>query len=396
MNPERDLVRDVAAASAGSVVASLPVFLVAALAVQLQEDLGFGESGQGVAVALYFVSAAVCSLPFGRMVASLGALRVMRTAAVCSGLLLLVVAAAVRSWATLLPAMMVAGASSAAMQPAANVFLARRIPAARQGFAFGFKQSAVPASTLLAGLAVPVVALTVGWRWAFVAAGALALVVAATLPRPRTTLAQRRAQPSAPPLPREQTVPLVVLSAGFLLGIAGATALASFLATASVHAGVSKGTAGLLVALGGVSAMLARIVTGVLADRRGGRHLPVVAAMLLTGSAGYVLLAVAAAARLPVLLVPGVVLAFGAGWGWNGLFNFAVIRTHQDHPAQATAITQAGGRVGGVLGPLLFGFVVTHGSYAAAWSGAVVAAVLSAATMLVGRRMLVRQRAAGR
>lgn len=45
----------------------------------------------------------------------------------------------------------------------------------RRGFAFGVKQSAVPLTAMLAGLAVPVFAVTVGWRWAFGAAAALGL-----------------------------------------------------------------------------------------------------------------------------------------------------------------------------------------------------------------------------
>ena len=55
-------------------------------------------------------------------------------------------------------------------QLASNTSLSRQVPAGRQGLSFGVKQAAIPVSTLLAGAAVPVVALTVGWRWAFVLA----------------------------------------------------------------------------------------------------------------------------------------------------------------------------------------------------------------------------------
>ncbi len=368
------------------------MFLVAALAVQLQESLDFGENAQGVVVALYFLSAAVTSIPLARVVDRFGSLRVMRLACATTGSLLVATAAAVRSWGELVPVVLLAGSSSAAMQVSANVFLARRIPSDRQGFAFGVKQSSVPVATLLAGLAVPAIALTIGWRWAFAAAGAVALGIGAFLPRPPTTLAARRARPPSPRLTRREAGPLVGLAVTFALGIAAATAMAGFLATASVHSGVSKGNAGLLVALGGAASFVARIGAGIRADRRGGRHLPAVSVMLVLGAAGYAMLAVAAAATMPVLLVPAVILAFGAGWGWNGLFNFAVIRNHPGHPAQATAITQAGGRVGGVVGPVLFGFTVTHGSYAAAWVGTAVAAAAAAAVVLVARRMLLDRR----
>lgn len=84
---------------------------------------------------------------------------------------------------------------------------------------------------------------------------------------------------------------------GFGLGIFAATGLAAFTVTSAVAAGVAKPTAGLLVALGGAVAIVARVVLGVLADRRGRAHLPVVAAMLVAGSIGYGLLGLAADRR---------------------------------------------------------------------------------------------------
>ena len=61
-------------------------------------------------------------------------------------------------------------AANALGQLASNAALARHVPAHRQGLSFGVKQAAIPVSTLLAGAAVPTIALTAGWRWAFVAA----------------------------------------------------------------------------------------------------------------------------------------------------------------------------------------------------------------------------------
>ena len=59
-------------------------------------------------------------------------------------------------------------------QLAASATVADRVPARRQGVAFGIKEAAKPAATLLCGVAVPLVVL-VDWRWAFVACAALAL-----------------------------------------------------------------------------------------------------------------------------------------------------------------------------------------------------------------------------
>ena len=85
-------------------------------------------------------------------------------------------------------------------QPAANLLLARAVPADRQGLAFGIKQSAIPAAAMLGGLAVPSIALTWGWRWAFAAGGAFALMSAVTVPR--TVSASEAPKPGTPPSSR--------------------------------------------------------------------------------------------------------------------------------------------------------------------------------------------------
>lgn len=85
------------------------------------------------------------------------------------------------------------------------------------------------------------------------------------------------------------------------------------------------------------------------------------------------------------------IVAYGAGWGWNGLFNFAVVRTHPDTPGRATGITQVGGRLAGAAGPLVFGFVAEHLSYPAAWALDGGAAVAGATIIVAGRQLLVRR-----
>jgi MFS family permease len=110
--------------------------------------------------------------------------------------------------------------------------------------------------------------------------------------------------------------------------------------------------------------------------------------MLGVGTVGFVLLA----SGVVPLLVIGVVLAFAAGWGWPGLFNFAVVKTNPRAPAAATGITQTGASGGAAVGPLVFGLVAEAASYEAAWlvSGAFALSALTA--ILVGRRMLLRDR----
>ena len=52
----------------------------------------------------------------------------------------------------------------------------------RQGLALGIQKSGIPTASLLGGLAVPAVGLTIGWSWAFVLGGLLAFAVSLGVP----------------------------------------------------------------------------------------------------------------------------------------------------------------------------------------------------------------------
>ncbi len=379
---------------AASVAGSLAVFFVGTLAVQMRASLHFGTSALGGAISLYYLAAALGSMPFGRLAERVGGIRVMRAATPAAAVMLALIAAFADSWLALSAMLVAAGFASSAIQPATNLFLARRLPRARQGLAFGVKQASVPAAAALGGLAVPALALTVGWRAAFALAAALGVLAAGLLPRPRVSLAERRASGASHPSPPVLRLPLLVLAVGFGLGVIAANSLTAFVVTSAVHSRITKGGAGLLAAAGAATAAVVRVVSGARADRRGRAHLPVVAAMLAAGGVGYAVLALGVARGAHALLVAGALVAFGAGWGWNGLFVFAIVRSYPDAPARATSITQVSGRLAGVAGPLGFGLLATHRSFAEAWSADAAAAFLGATVILYGRRLLLRSPAA--
>ncbi|WP_353247929.1 MFS transporter [Salinisphaera sp. T31B1] len=378
--------RDVWAAVASSVISSLAVFLVAALALQMGDTLGFGAAGLGFVVSLYYL-AALASIPLSRLVEAIGSLRAMRWGCALMGVLLLL-AGATPTFSGLVIVIALAGAVSAGLQPATNLFIVRRIPPAGQGFAFGIKQAAVPIAVLVAGLSVPAIALTIGWRWNFVLAAAIACTISAALPASRTSLAEyRAAPPRVERLGRSGVRILIWLAVGFGFGVAAASALSAFAVTAVVAADLDNGLAGLIAGLGGCAAAVVRVAIGVHADRGRSSYLAVVAALLGIGSLAYLMLA-ASTLTLPMLLIPGILVAFGAGWGWNGLFNLAIVRRYPTQAARATGITSVGARTGGVVGPAVFGIVVTHGSYTLAWLIAAASATAGASIILVGRRWL--------
>ncbi|GAA4550845.1 hypothetical protein GCM10023175_41680 [Pseudonocardia xishanensis] len=363
----------------------LPVFLLGAMTVQIGDELGFDPAALGLVVALYFGVSALVSLPVGRLVERWGSARTSRVAVVGAALFLLLTGLAAHSYASLVAILLCGAWCNVMGQLSSNLTLARSMPEARMGLSFGVKQASVPLATLLAGISVPGVALTVGWRWAYVIAAGLALCALAAAPRGSAPGARDRTAPQD-----RATAALAVIGAAAGLGAASATGLGIFLVAAAVDQGVDPGLAGLVLTLGSVVGLVMRMLHGWLADRREGAHVAFVAASLLSGAVGLALLAIPG----PVTLIVGVVLGFGLGWSWPGLLQFAVVRLNPAAPAAATAIVQVGVYAGGFIGPVGFGFLATHGSFTLAWFVAAGAMVLAGIGVLVGRRMLLAHREA--
>jgi MFS family permease len=374
------------AAIAATTVGQLPVFLTGSLAPQIGRDLALSASGLGIAVAAFFGSAALCSATLGKLPDRLGGRTTMRLGtlpSVCGGL---AIGLGVRSPGELVAALVLAGIGNGVIQPAANRYLSRTVGDHRQGLAFGVKQAAIPAATLLSGLAVPALGTTIGWRWGFVGLAVLAIGVGLLIPWRRSV--PRDAGVSAPSqapaeAPFARTA-LIILTIGLGTGSVAVNALGSFFVSSAVHIGVSDAAAGLTAAAGSMTSIAMRLVVGFRADRRTTGHLRVVAMLSAVGSLGLVLLAL----QKSWLLVPAAVIGYGAGWGWAGLFTYAVVRTHPAAPGRASGIIQTGASGGACLGPLGFALIVDHFGYPTAWLVGAVLLLIAAPIMLVGRRAL--------
>lgn len=380
--------RALAAVVAATAATSLPVFLAGALAVQVRQALGFGTAGLGVAVAAFYLAASAGSFPAGLIAERWDAAHMMRAAAVCTGITLILTALVIRSWLGLVAVLAAAGLAAGMVQPAANAFLFRAVTPRRQGAAFGMKQSAIPLATMLSGLAAPGIALTVGWRSAF---GCAAVLCGASALAFRRQRAQPRSDVPAPAGggPRAGMLPLAVLTTGFALGVAAATAFTAFVVTSGVSAGLAKGVAGLVAALSGAAAIAVRLLVGVRADRRGHGDFRTVAIMLAAGAGGYVILALSAFTHVSFLFIPAAALASGMGWGWNGLFNYGLVRSYPLAPGFATGVSQTGSRLGAVIAPILFG-VLARASYPAAWLCCAGMALSAGIAIVVAQRLLPR------
>lgn len=378
--------RHATSALACTIVGVLPSALLGGLAPLIRADLNIPAWWIGVGVAIAFGTAALASVPGGRLADRLGSRRSLWIGVSLSAVSLFGIGFLVRDWLLLGLFLGLGGVSNAIIQPAANLALARGIPAHRRGLAFGLKQAAIPTAAALGGFAVPVVGVTFGWRAAFLGGGLLALF-AATLPGPAAP-SSTQAAGARPSL----TVPpsLWLLTAGIGLASAAANAMAAYLVESATAAGWHAALAGLFLGAGSILGILSRIVVGWLSDRMTSGRLQLITAMMLAGAAGFGSLAFL---EMPVFLAVGVALGFAAGWGHNGLFLYTVVRLHPDAPAGATGITQVGAFGGAVVGPPLFGLIAAAVSYSWAWGAAALMGAVAALFIHVARRQVLRERA---
>lgn len=375
-----------AAGIAATTVAALPTLLVGGLGILIREELGFGEAQLGAAVAASFASAAIVAAPAGRIAERLGPRLTTRIGLACGLGSMVGIALLTTSWAALVLFLALAGIGITTVQLGINVLLARSVPGPRQGVAFGAKQAAVPFASLLAGVAVPAVGLTLGWRAAFLLAAMLVPLVAwrmtdARRPEGRTAVGGGDA-PSGP---------LILLAVGVALASAGGNATPVFVVPSAVANGLAPGPAGLVLAGGSLVGIAVRVMGGWLGDRLGRGSLLLVVTLVAAGAVGYLGLA---ASDHPVLIALSTALAFGGGWGWGGLILLALSRTNPNAPGRAMGLVQVGPMAGAVLGPLTFGVLAEQVAYAAAWATMAVLAVAGATTIAVSRSWLVRTRAA--
>src|SRR5699024_4464238 len=157
---------------------------------------------------------ALGSVPMSRLVEAIGATRAMCAGGLSTAALLLLIALFAHGVPALALPMALAGLVSGGIQPATNLFLIRRISSEHHGLAVGFNQAAVPCAVMVSGLAVPALALTLGWRWTLGIMAAVVLVASLCLPRSQISFSEYRKRPPVPPLAQGDLVYLIALTVG--------------------------------------------------------------------------------------------------------------------------------------------------------------------------------------
>ena len=338
----------------------LPGFLIGALSVQVSAEMDVSEAVYGWGLSSFFGAAMVGSILLGRLSQRIGALNQMTLALGLSIVVQLALAATAQSFWAIVGFLVVAGLCNAANQTSINLALGQaELP--RLGLAVSIKQSGLPTATLLAGFAVPSLALTVGWRWAYVASAAFTLVSLAVVRS--AVMSATPARGSAPSTPESSSRDLFWGAAvgAFLAFSAGS--LNAWGVGSGVDAGLGEGLAGLFLSVGAATGITLRVISGWISDTMRAAPFRVGGISALLGSVGMGLLAV----RSPGTHITAMLVAFGAGWIWPVFTNFGVVRANPRAAGAATGVTQMGVYVGVFAGPLLTGWLIEHSGYQLMW-----------------------------
>ena len=362
------------AAVMATVSTVVPGFLIGALSVQVSAEMGVSEAAYGWGLGSFFGAAMVGSIMLGRLAQTIGPLNQMTLALLVSAAAQVALAATAESFGAVIGLLVVAGLANAANQTSVNLALAQA-QLSRLGFAVSIKQSGLPTATLLAGFAVPSLALTVGWRWAYVAGAALAMASLGVV-RAAVGASPKRAAAAAPvPESSPRDLYLAAAVGTFLAFSAGS--LNAWGVGSGVDAGLGEGTAGLMLGLGAATGITMRLIGGWLSDTMRARPFLVAGVTALLGSAGMGLLAL----RSPPIHIAAMLLAFGGGWIWPVFTNYGIVRANPAAAGTATGVTQMGVYVGLFVAPLVTGWLIENSGYQAMWlvvaAAAVIGAVLS-------------------
>ncbi len=368
-----------------TVVGVLPLYLTSAQAVRLQNDLDFGRTQFGLMISCFYLVSSVASLWLGPRIdrrGPTGAFRAAGLLSICSAVLIAGAAADWRSFAVFLG---VAGMANAFGQLGSNLAVADAVRGARQGIAFAAKQAAVPTGAMLAGLAVPWVG-DISWRWIYVGAAVVALAITVVAPH-----YDHRAGDERPRAPATMTAPLLSLMVAAGLAGGAGNAVASFVVDAAVAAGFAENTGARLLTVASLAAIASRLGWGAVIDRRRSTGVVEGTAVLVLATAGLALLVVAGQTR--AWFVAGTLLAFAGAWGWPGVMQFVTTRIIDMPAATSTGTTLAGGYLGTVVIPPLFGAAAERVSYTAAFAGLTAVVLVALAALHLSRRLAVAERA---
>lgn len=351
--------------STAHLISHLHIMAVPAMLPLLPAAMRVSFVELGVALGVFNVVSALVQAPLGFIVDRVGAKR-MLLAALALGSFSFALVAALPTYAWLLVAMGLAGLANGVYHPADYSLLSHGIPSERMGRAFSIHTFA---GFLGASLAPPLmVGVALAWapRWSFAVAavaGLIALGVVAIRSNQSTKMEGtepiRKTKASTRPL----TTPLgtlAVLTLLFTMLSLSTGAIEKFSVSALVQGfDVTLPSANLALTVFMFASAFGVLAGGVLADRTN-RHGYVAAGAFALAA---VIVVVVIGAALPPLALAFALGAVGFLTGIVAPSRDMLVRAASPAGAEGRTfgIVSTGFNVGGVIGPILFGFLLDRG-----------------------------------
>jgi len=358
-------------------LSSQPVFLLGAGFLQISNEIDLSVTGLGVLTALFFFVASIASPIGGKIVQQVGWRLSLRVNAIISIAVLLAIALFAKSVFSFGVLLLAGALIYATSNPAANMVLSEYVDPTRRALIFGWKHAGIPFSTLLAGLAVPLVIVSAGWRWAYAISAFLGIIVLALIPNkplPRSNTNTYDPRRRVAPMSQRR---LLALGAGSAMATWSAVALSTYLVAAAVNIGISESIAGYILFSGSVVSITVRVIAGRITDRIGGTGFGGMVTLIASGAIIFALIPLASGWLFAVVVIS----AFATGWGWPGLMTFSVVNANPDSVASSSAITQAGILIGAGASPLVLGWAAENWTFDAIWL--IVSAALCGAVIII-------------
>jgi MFS family permease len=353
----------------------------------LKEQLGVGYIELGFALTVFAVISGLTQAPMGYLADHIGARKILLMGLTLGGFSLIMLGLHL-SYAWLIASAVLLGLANSVYHPADYAILSHHMDEARMGRAFsihtfaGFLGGAV-APAIMAALVT-----TTGGLGALIVAGAVGPLVAlllAVVGIPDASAADRHVDGVPPPQQNIITPAIIVLTMFFMLLSLSTAGIGNFGVVALMSGyGESFSTANIaLTAFLGFSAV-GVLAGGLLADRTR-RHGQVAAACFAINAAIVLVIALIA---LPSLLLTAAMAAAGFFGGVIAPSRDMMVRNAAPAGAagRAFGIVSTGFNLGGIVSPLLFGWIMDQNSPHWVFGASVVFMMLTVLLALVTDR----------